>query len=502
MKPKYLLSIDQGTTGTTVSVFNTKGQLKVNHNQDYKQIFPQPGWVEHDPKDIWNSTLNCLKKVMAAGSIKPGEIIAIGITNQRETVVAWDKETGQPVGNAIVWQCRRTTDACERMKQKGYEKKIKSVTGLVLDPYFSATKMQWFLQNNFEAKSLARKGQLCFGTIDSFLLWKLSGGRIFATDVSNASRTLLMDLATLDYSADMLKLFDIRREMLPQIRPSATHYGQTAKVGPLPAGIPITGVIGDQQSALFGQKCFSLGEAKITFGTGSFVLMNTKNRRIISEHGLLTTVAWQIHEGQNADYALEGGAFICGAAVQWIRDNLGFIKNSKEIEKLAGQVTDCGGVQFVPAFAGLGAPFWDPKVRGSFLGLTRGTTRQHMARATLEAMALQNYDVVNTMVRDSRIGLRKVRVDGGAASNNLLMQMQANVLGVEVHRPKMIESTSLGAALMAGIGMGVWPDLEDIKKIDQLDREFRSEWTVRDRDLRVKEWHRALQALRAYHNTP
>ncbi len=499
MKPSYLLSIDQGTTGTTVSLFNTKGQLKVSHNQEFRQIFPQPGWVEHNPNDIWRSTLTCLKAVFSKAKIKSQSIISIGITNQRETVVAWNRETGEAVGNAIVWQCRRTTEACDWLKKSGYEKKIKSITGLVIDPYFSASKMQWFLKNNFEAKDLGRRGLLCFGTIDSFLMWKLSGGEIFATDVSNASRTMLMDLSTLQYHPDLLKLFDLKPEMLPEIRPSGTLFGATDKVGPLEAGIPITGAIGDQQSALFGQHCFALGEAKITFGTGSFVLMNTKNRRIFSDQGLLTTVAWQIHDGNAVDYALEGGAFICGAAVQWIRDNLGFIKNSKDIERLANKVPDCGGIQFVPAFAGLGAPFWDPKVRGSFLGLTRGTTREHIARATLEAMALQNYDVVNTMVKDSRISLKKVRVDGGASSNNLLMQMQANFLGVEVLRPKMVESTSLGAALMAGMGAGVWTNVDDIRKIDRVDKLFTSQMSVRDRDLRTKEWYKAITALRTYH---
>ncbi|MCJ8276925.1 MAG: glycerol kinase GlpK, partial [Bdellovibrionales bacterium] len=494
MATQYILSIDQGTTGTTVSLINTKGQQKVKVNKEFRQIFPKPGWVEHNPQDIWRSTLATIRAAITKGRVKPENILAIGITNQRETVMAWNRETGEPLGNAIVWQCRRTTEACEKLKKRGIETRVKEVTGLVLDPYFSGTKMQWILKNNPEAKKLARKGQLCFGTVDCFLIWKLTGGKTFATDVSNASRTLLMDLDKANYSDEMLHLFQLKRNMLPEIKPSGGLFGKTLKVPGLGSGIPITGAIGDQQSALFGQLCFDMGESKMTYGTGSFLLMNTGKRKILSKNGLLTTVAWQLPGQSTPNYALEGGAFICGAAVQWLRDNLGIIKESSEIEKLAKKAKDTGGVQFIPAFAGLGAPFWDPHVRGTMFGLTRGSGKEHMARATLEAMALQNVDIVSTMGKDARVRLKSVRVDGGAARNNLLMQMQSDYLGVNVVRPKVIETTAMGAAFMAGFGAGVWSSLKELKKLDQVDKEFKPVWAKRQRDERVAQWHKAIKA--------
>ena len=360
--------------------------------------------------------------------------------------------------------------------------------------------MKWILDNNPEAKKLARKSKLCFGTVDTFLIWKLTQGQSFATDVSNASRTLLMDLTTLDYSDEMLRLFGLKREMLPEIKASGALFGKTGKVPTLGAGIPITGVLGDQQSALFGQLCFGLGEAKITYGTGSFLLMNTKNRKILSKNGLLTTVAWQLPKEKKADYALEGGAFICGAAVQWLRDNLQLVKSSPEVEKLAKKVADSGGLEFVPSFVGLGAPFWDPNVRGTMLGITRGTKPEHIARATLEAMALQNVDVVSTMIKDARINLKKVRVDGGASANNLLMQMQADFLGVSVIRPKVVETTSRGAALMAGLGAGVWSSTSELKKLDRVDKEFKGSLRLNQRNERIKKWHKALSVMSSYYN--
>ena len=359
--------IDQGTTGTTVILINTRGRIKGKANKEFRQLFPKPGWVEHNPGDIWQSTLSAIKEAMNQAGAKPQQIIAIGITNQRETVVAWDRETGEPLGHAIVWQCRRTSPFCELLKKKNYQKKVNQITGLVLDPYFSGTKMRWILKNNAEAGKLARKSRLCFGTVDSFLIWKLTGGKSFVTDVSNASRTLLMDLKTLDYSHEMLKLFELKKEMLPAIQPSSGFFGKTHRVPNLMEGIPITGVMGDQQSALFGQFCFALGESKITFGTGSFLLMNTRNRRITASKGLLTTIAWKLQGDKKATYALEGGAFICGAAVQWLRDQLGLISSSSEIEKLARKASDTGGLEFVPSFSGLGTPFWDPLVRGHSL---------------------------------------------------------------------------------------------------------------------------------------
>lgn len=499
MKQQYLLSIDQGTTGTTVSLINTNGQLKGKSNREFRQIFPEPGWVEHNPNDIWRSTTTTMKDVLSKSRVKGDQVLAIGITNQRETVMAWNAESGEALGNAIVWQCRRTTEFCQRLKKKGLEPLVKRTTGLVLDPYFSASKMHWILQNNPEAKRLARRGLLRFGTVDTFLIWKLTNGKVFATDVSNASRTMLMDLSTLDYSNEMLRIFGLKREMLPEIKASGDDFGVTTKIQGLGSGVPIRGVLGDQQSALFGQLCFGLGEAKITYGTGSFLLMNTKNRKIMSKNGLLTTIAWQLPGQKKPDYALEGGAFICGAAVQWLRDNLNLIEESSQIEKLAKKVKDCAGVQFVPAFAGLGAPFWDPEVRGALLGLTRGTQIEHIARATLEAMALQNVDVVSTMAKDAKVTLRKVRVDGGAAANSLLMEMQANFLGVKVVRPKNVETTSLGAALMAGFSQGVWASLNDLKKLDKVDREFSGAWRLIERKNRLAEWHKAIASLQNYH---
>lgn len=499
MNQQYILSIDQGTTGTTVSLLTTQGKIKATLGKDFKQIFPKPGWVEHNPNDIWNSTVTTIKAVLTKAKASPKSIAAIGITNQRETVMAWNKKTGEPVGNAIVWQCRRTTEACVHLKKQGYEEKIHGITGLVLDPYFSATKMQWILNNNSEAKNLASQSQLCFGTVDSFLIWKLTGGEVFATDVSNASRTMLMDLSSLQYSEELLRIFSLNRSMLPDIKPSGGFFGKTAKVRNLVSGIPITGVIGDQQSALFGQMCFSVGDAKITYGTGSFLLMNTKKEKIMSPNGLLTTVAWQLPGEGAADYALEGGAFICGAAVQWLRDNLGIIKKSADIENLAKKVKDTAGVQFYPTFAGLSAPYWEPKVQGSFFGLTRGTKNEHIARACLEAMALQNVDIVETMAKDARTNLSHVRVDGGASANNLLMQMQADFVGVNVIRPKIIESTSRGAALMAGLGVGLW-SMSDLKKLDQVDKSFAPKMDEKARDSRLNEWRKGIKAMRLYYS--
>ncbi len=499
MNSQYLLSIDQGTTGTTVVLMNTRGQIKGRAGREFRQIFPKPGWVEHNPKDIWRSALNAIRGAMAQTEAKARQIIAIGITNQRETVMAWNRDTGEPVGHAIVWQCRRTAPFCELLKKKNYQKKVNQITGLVLDPYFSATKMRWILKNNTEAKKLARRSKLCFGTVDSFLIWKLTGGKSFVTDVSNASRTLLMDIETLDYHREMLKLFDLKKEMLPAIQPSSGFFGKTQKVAGLEAGTPITGVLGDQQSALFGQLCFELGEAKITFGTGSFLLMNTKNRKITGSRGLLTSIAWQLKGDKKATYALEGGAFICGAAVQWLRDQLGLISSSSEIEKLARKASDTGGLEFVPSFSGLGTPFWDPLVRGTLFGITRGSEPKHIARATLEALALQNVDIVNTMLKEARIKPGKIRVDGGAASNNLLMEIQADFLGVDVIRPKIIETTASGACFMAGLGAGVWSSLDELKKLDSPGQVFKPKMRLNERKKRLEKWHRAIQAMQHYY---
>ena len=494
---QYIISIDQGTTGTTISLINTKGRQKVKVNKEFRQIFPKPGWVEHNPDDIWKSVLAALKEALAKAKVQGRQISAIGITNQRETVMAWDRKTGRPIGNAIVWQCRRTTDMCMRLKKRGLEKEFKKKTGLVLDPYFSGTKMHWILQNNPKAKSLAQKGQLCFGTVDAFLIWKLTSGESFATDVSNASRTLCMDLTKVQYDSSLLRVFKLKSEMLPEILPSCGEFGFTKKVPGLPDNIPISGVIGDQQSALFGQLCFQPGDSKITYGTGSFLLMNTGFKKVLSRKGLLTTVAWQLPGQKSVTYALEGGAFICGAAVQWLRDNMKFFESSSQVEALAKKVKDSGGMQFIPAFAGLGAPYWDPEVRGTVVGVTRGTTREHFARATLEAMALQNVDIVNTMKAEAKTKMKAVRVDGGASSNNLLMQMQSDYLGVQVERPKVVETTALGAAFMAGLGAGIWTNLSQLKGLDQIDRVFTPQFSRRERDSRVGQWQKAIAGLQA-----
>ncbi len=490
--PTYLLAIDQGTTGTTVNLLNLKGESVANVNQEYRQIFPKPGWMEHKPDDIWASVLTtidlCLKKARAKGS----DVAAIGITNQRETVVVWDRKTLKPVYNAIVWQDRRTSEECDRWKKEGHEPMIREKTGLVIDAYFSGSKLRWILQNVAGVRAKAENGLLAAGTIDTYLLWRLTGGAAHATDVSNASRTLLMDIKTAEWDADLLKFFQVPRQLLPEIKDSAGYFGETRGLKVLPDGIPITGMAGDQQAALFGQGCFEEGESKCTFGTGSFLLINSGKTRPRSKSGLLTTAAWRL-KGENTTYALEGGAFICGAAVQFLRDQLGFIKISSDIETLASKVRDSSGVEFVPALAGLGAPHWNPHARGLISGLTRGTERAHIARATLEALALQNAEILIAMQKDLGRDLKSVRVDGGASANNLLMQLQADYLGVDVVRPKMIATTSAGAAYLAALGAGIFTDLSDIKKIWKIDKTFRPKLKPAARDERLARWSKAIE---------
>jgi glycerol kinase len=506
---RYILSIDQGTTGTTVNILHPKGEAVARINEEFKQIFPKPGWVEHKPEDIWKSVLSTIKAALKKARIKGTDIAAIGITNQRETVVIWERKTDRPIHNAIVWQDRRTSLECERWKEEGHGAMIREKTGLVIDPYFSASKFAWLLDHVARARDKAESGALAAGTIDTFLLWRLTGGKTHKTDVSNASRTQLMNLTNGDWDDDLLKFFRIPRALLPEICDSSGFFGETKGLGILPDGIPITGIAGDQQAALFGQTCFDEGEAKCTFGTGSFLLMNTGARRVNSTSGLLTTAAWRLKGQKEITYALEGGAFICGAAVQFLRDQLGFVKTSKEIEKLASQVKDAGGVEFVPALTGLGAPHWDPFARGLICGLTRGSTRAHIARATLEAMALQNTEILLAMQRDLksdlgaqskegggqdlRRALRSVRVDGGAAANSLLMQIQADYLGADVVRPKMIETTSAGAAYLAALGVGLFDDVNDIKKIWKIDRTFRAKLDDSGREVRLARWALAVK---------
>jgi glycerol kinase len=489
MNTQYILSIDQGTTGTTISLYDQMGQVRGRADKDFEQIFPQPGWVEHRLSDIWDTVLYGIRQVLSATGVDAKKIAAIGITNQRETVAAWNRTTGEPVMNAIVWQCRRTTDFCKKMKSK--ERFVKKKTGLLMDPYFSATKMNWILKNNDKAKQLAKKKQLCFGTIDTFLIWQLTKGLVHKTDSSNASRTLLFDLKKENFDSDLLKMFQIPAESLPEVEASNGSFGFTKGVPGLPDGIPIHGVIGDQQSALFGQSAFQKGDAKITFGTGSFLLFNTGHKIVPSTQGLLTTVAWKL-KGQKTIYALEGGAFICGAAVQWLRDGLGFIEKSADVETLARSVESSDGVEFVPALAGLGAPYWQPQARGLICGLTRGTTRAHIARATLEAMALQNVDILEAMKSEAGFKLSKVRVDGGATENDLLMQIQADYLGIDVEVPQNIETTSTGAALMAGLGVGLWA-LADLKKVNPIAKRFQSQIEKKIRLQRREKWQKAVQ---------
>ncbi len=492
----FILAIDQGTTGTTVAIVDAKGKVRQKTSVEYRQIYPKPGWVEHNPEDIWRSVLAVLAASMKKARLKASGIAAIGITNQRETVVVWDRKSHKPVHNAIVWQDRRTTPYCEELKRAGREAWLKEKTGLVVDPYFSASKLNWLLANVSGLREKAVKGDVLAGTIDAFLLWRLTGGREHKTDVSNASRTQLMDLASGGWDDELLSLFDVPRAILPRIAASSGEFGVTKGLKVLPDGIPIAGIAGDQQAALFGQTCFEPGESKCTFGTGSFLLMNTGHELVRSGSGLLTTAAWRLKGDAKTTFALEGGAFICGAAVQFLRDQLGFIKSAAEVEKLAKGTRDSGGVEFVPALTGLGAPHWDPGARGLISGLTRGTTRAQIARATLEAMALQNTDILLAMREDLKSGLKSVRVDGGAAANNLLMQIQADYLGVDVVRPRMIETTVAGAAYLAGLGVGLWKDLGEIQKVWKTDRVFRPKWSAPAREDRLRRWSRAVARAR------
>ena len=466
-----ILAIDQGTTGSTIALMDTAGHLVASVNHEFPQIFPEPGWVEHNTESIWQSILKGIAAIFADGAYKPGNVVAIGITNQRETAVLWDAQTGEALHNAIVWQCRRTTGVCEDLKAAGHEPLIRERSGLVLDPYFSATKFKWLLDNAPNAQQLLAQGRLRAGTIDAYLMWRLSNGKVHKTDVSNASRTSLMALNTLDWDDELLSLFGVPREILPEICPSSGRLAVTEAVPGLPDGLPVSGVAGDQQSALFGQACFEPGDAKCTFGTGSFILMNAGDSPVRSGSGLLSTLAWQL-EGQSPVYALEGGAFVCGAAVQWLRDQLGIIEHAADIEALAASVEDAGGVEFVPALTGLGAPYWAPEARGTLTGLTRGSGRGEIARATLDAMAMQNVDILVAMEADIGRAMTSLRVDGGAAINNLLMQLQADYLDRPIMRPEVIETTVAGACFLAGLGEGVWASLSDVSQVWRSDREF------------------------------
>ncbi len=486
---RYLMALDQGTTGSRCILFDEKGNLCSMAQREFRQIFPADGWVEHDATEIWASQIGVAVEAMQRIGAKAGDVAGIGITNQRETVVVWEKESGMPICNAIVWQCRRTAAYCDELKQQGYTEEIRARTGLLIDSYFSATKLQWILDHVEGARERAERGELLFGTVDSWLLYRLTGGAVHATDPSNASRTMLFNIHTMDWDDDLLRLFGIPRCMMPSVLPSSGIFGYT--VTELFGGsIPIAGIAGDQQAALFGQCCFDVGDAKNTYGTGGFLLMNTGERAITSSQGLLTSVGWRI--GDRTSYVLEGSVFVCGAVMQWLRDGLGLIKKASDSEKMALRVPDTAGVYLVPAFVGLGAPYWDPYARGTLVGLTRATTREHVVRAGLEAMAYQTADVLRLMQSECASPIRALRVDGGASANNFLLQFQADILGTELVRPRCIETTALGAATLAGLAVGVYSDTEEIRRAWRSDKQFTPDMTDSERDVRLAGWHKAV----------
>jgi glycerol kinase len=489
MPRSFLLALDQGTTSSRAIVFDAAGRLRSSAQREFPQRFPRPGWVEHDPADIWQSQLDVAREAIAAGDLAATDIAAVGITNQRETTLVWDRRTGEPIHHAIVWQDRRTAEFCDALK-RDYGPLVQHKAGLVVDAYFSASKLRWLLDHVPGTRDRATRGELAFGTVDTWLLWKLTGGRVHATDATNASRTMLYDLAHGDWDDELLALFDVPRELLPTVRDSSAIYGET-DASFFGSPVPIGGVAGDQQSALFGQTCFDRGSAKNTYGTGCFLLKNAGDKPSPSRHQLLTTVAWQL--AGRRTYALEGSVFIGGAVVQWLRDGLGVVRSSADVEALARSVPDSGGVYLVPAFAGLGAPHWDQYARGTITGLTRGTTGAHLARAALESIAFQVADVANVMHRDSGVPLRELRADGGAAANDLLLQFQADLLRVPVVRPRVTETTALGAAYLAGLAVGVWPDLDAIRANVAIDRTFEPTMSADEAAHRRRRWDEALR---------
>jgi glycerol kinase len=495
---KYILSLDSGTTSNRGILFNHSGEIINTAQQEFEQIYPRPGWVEHRPDDIWDSQLNVARKVVEKQGISAEEIAAIGITNQRETTLVWNRETGEPVYNAIVWQDRRTAGICDELKDRDLEKKFAEKTGLVVDAYFSGTKVKWMLDNVDGARKLAEDGKLAFGTVDTWLIWKLTGGKLHITDVTNASRTLLFNIHTLEWDTELLQILGIPDSMLPEVKSSSEIYGKTEKEF-FGTEIPVSGIAGDQQAALFGQMCVDEGMVKNTYGTGCFVVMNTGSKPIASKHKLLTTIAWQI--GDEITYALEGSIFIAGAVVQWLRDQLGIIQSSAEIEELASQVNDSDGVSFVPGFVGLGAPHWDQYATGTIIGLSRGTNKAHIARAALEAIAFRSMEVIETMVEDSGIELHELRVDGGAAVNNLLMQVQAEAIRKKVARPKITETTALGAAYLAGLAVGFWKNIDEVKKQWQIDRTFHPQQNPDEFSLVAANWKKAVERCKRWYES-
>ncbi len=486
----YILALDQGTTSSRAIVFDRAGRVISVAQREFRQIYPQPGWVEHDPVEIWESQIRVAREAIAEAGIGPSQIAAVGITNQRETAIVWDRATGQPVHNAIVWQCRRSAGLCDALKAGGWEPMVRERTGLVIDAYFSGTKIQWLLENAPGLRARAERGDICFGTVDSWLIFKLTGGQTWVTDYSNASRTMLFNIHRLAWDPDLCKALGVPLQMLPQVRPSSQVYGRTV-ANLLGAEVPIAGIAGDQQASLFGQACFRAGMAKNTYGTGCFLLVHTGERPVASRSGLLTTIAASPAEGA-AEYALEGSIFITGAAIQWLRDGLQIIATSAESEQLAASVPDTDGVYFVPAFVGLGAPHWDMYARGAILGLTRGTTRAHLVRAALEAIAYQTREVLEAAISDAGLRLTELRVDGGATANNLLMQIQADILGMPVVRPVVKETTALGAASLAGLAVGYWTGRDEIAQNWAADRRFLPDMETAQRDHLYAGWRRAV----------
>jgi glycerol kinase len=493
----FILSLDQGTTSSRALVFDKKGDIRSIAQKEFRQIFPKPGWVEHDPYDIWSSQVEVAAEAISKSGINGNAVAGIGITNQRETTLVWERNSGRPVYNAIVWQDRRTSVYCDDLKERGYAAEVREKTGLVIDSYFSGTKIKWILDNVEGARERAKKGELAFGTVDSWLVWNLTGGRTHITDVTNASRTMLYNINTLDWDEDMLELLDIPRSLLPEVKDSSQIYDHTGTSFFIP-GVPIAGIAGDQQAAMFGQMCVDRGMVKNTYGTGCFILLNTGDKPFISKNNLVTTVAWKI--GQQTTYALEGSIFIAGAVVQWLRDGLGIIDSSGEVEALAASVEDNGDVYFVPAFTGMGAPYWDQYARGLLIGISRGTGRGHIARAALEGIAFQTMDVLDVMHRDTGVETRELRVDGGAVVNNLLMQFQSDILGIPVVRPRISETTALGAAYLAGLATGFWSNIDELKKQWQPERQFTGTFNREKAGKLRGKWKDAVKRAGSWHN--
>ncbi|MEH7457691.1 glycerol kinase GlpK [Bacillus sp. JJ1127] len=493
---KYILSLDQGTTSSRAILFNKEGKIVHVAQKEFTQHFPKPGWVEHNAQEIWGSILAVIATCLSEVDVKPEQIAGIGITNQRETAVVWDKETGKPVYNAIVWQSRQTVEICDELKEKGYSDMVREKTGLLIDAYFSGTKVKWILDNVEGAREKAERGELLFGTIDTWLVWKLSGGKVHVTDYSNASRTLMYNIHDLQWDDELLEMLTVPKSMLPEVRPSSEVYGHTVDYHFFGQNVPIAGVAGDQQAALFGQACFGEGMAKNTYGTGCFMLMNTGEKAVASEHGLLTTIAWGLHG--KVEYALEGSIFVAGSAIQWLRDGMRMFKDASESETYASRVESTDGVYVVPAFVGLGTPYWDSEVRGAVFGVTRGTTKEHFIRATLESLAYQTKDVLCAMEADSGIELKTLRVDGGAVKNNFLMQFQSDMLDVPVERPEVNETTALGAAYLAGLAVGYWENQDEIKAQWNMDRSFTPAMEAETSEELYAGWKKAIAATKAF----